>query len=106
VRLDRFLVESRILKRRSLAKRWLDEGRILREGGQPLKPSTPVREGMVLWIGPPRALRVVITSLHPLRWEVGPLPRDAWARAAGPAHSPAPVTPLDRLIPEEDVPFL
>ncbi|MCF6191691.1 MAG: hypothetical protein L3J76_00960 [Candidatus Hydrothermae bacterium] len=106
MRLDRFLVESRIVKRRSLAKRWLEEGRILREGGQPLKPSTPVRAGLVLWIGHPRAMRVEITSVHPLRWEVQPLSRETLTALPGGRGSQERAVPLDRLIPEEDVPFL
>jgi len=106
LRLDQFLVQSRIVKRRSLAKRWLEEGRILREGGHPLKPSTPVRSGLVLWIGPPRALRVEITSVHPLRWEVQPLSRETLAALPGERGSQEQTSPLDRLIPEEEVPFL
>ncbi len=103
MRLDRFLVHSRIFKRRTVARRWVEEGKVLREGGGSLKPSTPVREGMILWIAPPRALQVKILSLDPLNWEVHPL---AVAFPRSPHAVPTPGTPLDRLIPEEEIPFL
>lgn len=86
-----------------VARRWVEEGKVVREGGGSLKPSTSVREGMVLWIAPPRALQVKILSLDPLKWETHPLsvPFPQTFHAASP-----PASPLDVLIPEEEIPYL
>ena len=62
MRLDVFLKTSRLIKRRSLAKEFCDQGRVL-TGGTPAKASREVRPGDLITLMLPRR-KVVVEVLE------------------------------------------